>query len=104
MGATGSGKHSSLLGYSSNYCCKKFYSTGPNSPIKIFGIKIIIQFSKLYHLSALEKNDIQLCNGLAYTQKYIYSTLFEELALTINPMKKRKSKYNNNFGQLHNFI
>ncbi len=25
----GSGKRSSLLRYSNNYCCKKFYSTGP---------------------------------------------------------------------------
>ncbi len=24
-----SGKHSSLLLYGNNYCCKKFYSTGP---------------------------------------------------------------------------
>jgi hypothetical protein len=25
----GSGKHSSLLRYGNNYCCKMFYSTGP---------------------------------------------------------------------------
>jgi hypothetical protein len=36
----GSGKYSSLLRYGDNYCCKKFYSTGPRSVKILFGIGI----------------------------------------------------------------
>ncbi len=54
----GSGKHSSLLRYGSNYCRKKFCSTGPRR-IKKIDLKLFMSFSPGANIAKLGHHDIQ---------------------------------------------
>jgi hypothetical protein len=38
----GSGKHSSLLRYGNNYCCKKFYSTFPETNALAYFVDMLV--------------------------------------------------------------